>query len=75
MRSLKSSDKRAILAAIIAYFAAQVVTNWLRLDRYDLFGPRFDLYKLLIDLGVWIALYAASFGLLTSLSGSRRSRR
>lgn len=75
MRSLKSSSKRAILAAIITYFAAQAVTHWLRLDRYDLFAPRFDLYKLLIDLVLWIALYAASFGLLTSLSGSGRSRR
>jgi hypothetical protein len=75
MRSIKSSSNRAILAAIITYFAAQVVTNWLRLDRYNLFSSRFDLYKLLIDLVVWVALYAAAFGLLTTLSGSGRSRR
>lgn len=75
MDLMKSSGRRATVAALIAYFAAQVVTNFLRLERYNLFGPRFDLYKMLTDLFVWTAMFAAAFALLTSLSGGRRGRR
>ena len=60
----------AFLSVVIAYVASRIVFAAAGFN-YNIFSDPFDLGKLVVDVGVWVVLYALIYSLVSRALGRR----
>lgn len=69
---MKNRGSIVFLSFVVAYIVSRITFAATGFD-YDLFSEPFDLGKLLVDFGVWGALYALSYSVLARVLGRESS--
>jgi len=71
--SWRQSVGRSVVALLITYVVARLIFRAIGF-RYDVFSDAFDLGKLLLDLGLWVAVFTVTAWLLNTWPPSRDRR-